>query len=65
MHNAGVILIFLQHNAIVSEKCMQVLLATRSRMYEVDKSGNRAVPSVFSMLLVFGSSNAGSLEKDI
>ena len=43
MHNAGIILIFLQHNAVVSEnceKCMQILPATRSRMYKVDKSGN-------------------------
>ena len=42
-HNAGIILIFLQHNAVVSEncdKCRQILPATRSRIYEVDKSGN-------------------------
>ena len=44
-HNADIILIFLEHNASVSEnceRCMQTLLATRSRyrMYEVDKSGN-------------------------
>ena len=39
-NNAGVILIFLQYNAIVSEKCMQILLTTRSRMYENDKRGN-------------------------
>ena len=43
-HNAGIILIFLQHNAVVSENCetlMQILLVTRSRtMFKVDKSGN-------------------------
>ena len=59
---------FLQHNAVVSEnckKCLQILPATRSRMYKVDKNGNRLVLSAFLMLLVFGSSNADSLEKDI
>ena len=42
-NNAGIILILLQHNAVISEnceKCMQILPATRSRMYKVDKSGN-------------------------
>ena len=45
-HNAisgasGIILILLQHNAVVSEnceKCMQILPATAARMYKVDKS---------------------------
>ena len=38
-HNAGIILIFLRYNAVGSEnceKCMQILPATRSRMYKVD-----------------------------
>ena len=38
---ASIILIFLEHNASVSEdceRCMQILPATRSRMYKVDKS---------------------------
>ena len=59
-HNAGII----QHNAFVSEnceKCMKLSPATPSKL---DKSVNRLVSSEFSMLLVFGSSNAGSLEKD-
>ena len=75
-HNAGIIYTnILQHNAFVSEncdKCIQILPATRFRMCKVDKSGNilgtrylRLVPSAFSMLLGFGSSNAGLLEKDI
>ena len=43
MHTDGIILIFLRHNAVVSEnyeKCMQILPATHSRMYKVDQSGN-------------------------
>ena len=43
MHNAGMLLIFLQHNAVVSEtfeKCMQIFPATRSRMRKVDKNEN-------------------------
>ena len=42
-HNAGMLLIVLQHNAVVSEnfeKCIQIFPATRSRMYKVDKNGN-------------------------
>ena len=40
-HNACIIQIFFQHNAIVSEKkCMQILPATRSRMYKVNKGRN-------------------------
>ena len=40
MHNAGIIPIFLEHNASVSEnceRCMQIIIlpATRSRMYKV------------------------------
>ena len=41
--DAGIILIFLQHNTVVSENCeksKQILPATRSKMYKVDKSGN-------------------------
>ena len=42
--NADIILIFLPHNALVSEnydKCMQIVPATHSRMYyKVDKGGN-------------------------
>ena len=36
-HNAGIILIFLQHNAVISEnyeKCLKILPATRSRKSE-------------------------------
>ena len=75
MYTARTTLIFLQHSAVVCEnceRCMQILPATRPRMYKVDKSRNileldtfRLVPSAFSMLSVFGSSNVGSLEKDI
>ena len=41
--DACIILIFLQHNTVVSENCeksKQILPATRSKMYKVDKSGN-------------------------
>ena len=54
---SGIILIFLQHNAVFSEnceKCMQILPATPARMFKVDKSANilgtgylRLVPSAF------------------
>ena len=38
-HNAGIIQIFLEHNAVLSEKrCMQILPATSSGIYKVDKS---------------------------
>jgi len=40
-HNAGIILTFLQHYAVVSEnceKCVQILPAIQARMYKVDKS---------------------------
>ena len=40
-HNAGIILIFLKQRAVLSEnceKCIQILPATHSRMYKVDKS---------------------------
>ena len=42
-HNVGIILIFLRHNAVVSEnweKCMNILQAARSTMNKVDKNRN-------------------------
>ena len=57
-HNAGIIQIFLEHNAVLSVKrCMQILPATISGMYKVDKSRiiwgacyHRLVPRAFGII---------------
>ena len=58
-HNTGIILIFLQHNVVVSEnceRCMQILPATRSRMYKVDKRNSR-----LNLIRNFDNISIGSL----
>ena len=55
-HNADIILIFLQYNAVVSEnceKCMQILPTTPARMYKVDNNAN--ILGTGYLRLVFGA----------